>query len=326
MTQVLVTGARIAGGYKGGEERMLEAVLLLLDWERGRILHEDRYVSDPAVLPPEGGRMGFRTAQVDDERRRVLVPTFTEVVEYDMDTWERRVALSHPSFHDLHHAFSLSDGRLLVVNTGLEKVQWFDEEGVLRDERYLIDEARARFSGDARDWRRVYSTKPHASHPNHAVELDGRVLVTRFFQRDLVDPFTGEALVSDLSGNPHDGRLCDGEIRFTSTTGRLHRYDARTGGLLAEHDMSTFEGQRAGHMGWCRGLSGRGARAFVGYSCFRKSKWARVYGPWIKNGQTYLPSRVTEIDLDAERLVREYRFEGDLAAMAVFSVEALPDG
>lgn len=324
MTQVLVTGARIADGYRGGEERMLEAVLLQLDWERGTVVREDRYVSAPEVMPPEGGRMGYRTAHLDLARGRLLVPTFTEVVEYDLGTWARRGVLSHRSFHDLHHAAYLSDGRLLVVNTGLEKVQWFDASGALLDERYVLDEAEQRFGGDDRDWRRVYSTKPHASHPNHAVELDGRVLVTRFFQRDLVDPHTGEAFVSGIAGNPHDGRLCGGELRFTSTTGMVHRFDAATGAHVRDHDLGSFAGQRPGHLGWCRGLSSRGARTFVGFSCFRKSKWSRVYAPWLKHGTTYLPSRVTEVDLDAERIVREYAFEGELAAMAVFSVEMLP--
>jgi hypothetical protein len=122
-----------------------------------------------------------------------------------------------------------------------------------------------------------------------------------------------------------DGRLCGDELRFTSTTGKIHRFDADTGAHIADHDLTTFAGQRPGHMGWCRGLSARGSRTFVGYSCFRKSKWSRVYAPWIKNGTTYLPSRLTEVDLEDERLVREFTFEGDLAAMAVFSVEVLPE-
>lgn len=270
--------------------------------------------------------------------------TQTEVLLCDFPSFRIRKVISLPCFNDLHHVLPAPDGSLYVAVTGLDAVAHLSPAGeLLALVGTLGQDPWERFSRDV-DYRKVPTTKPHRSHPNHLFFLGGRLWVTRFEQRDAVPlPLGPEGARPQAQTDPHgedepfslgvlgreagihDGQVAGDRLCFTRVDGRVVRFrlSDRQGECVDLHGVTRADG---GPIGWCRGLLPLGDRAWVGFSRIRYTTLRRNLS-WLRHGgrpgayQDQPPTRIALYDLERRRLLKEVDLEG--AGMgAVFSLHA----
>ncbi|MBX9776675.1 MAG: hypothetical protein K2Y71_20040 [Xanthobacteraceae bacterium] len=205
-------------------------------------------------------------------------------------TWTVSGVLHQPCMNDLHHV-TVHEGRLLVTNTGLDRVDVFELSGRfigawdqspawLTAERLrgcnpsreswnsaldrgwaleapsLTDEP---FTGDlqslAADSIPFHARKTrHFVHPNHITMLDRRPILTRFIDRSIQDLSDWSFPIPETPGHPHDGIVCGDRFWITCTTGLVVAYAIENGRLTSREVERIDIPQRTGRCGWCRGL------------------------------------------------------------------------
>ncbi|MFP5288113.1 MAG: hypothetical protein ACLGI9_20425 [Thermoanaerobaculia bacterium] len=283
------------------------------------------YESPPEHCPEGTPSHVFKAATFQGDRAYLC--TQTEVLVCDLPGFSIRKVISLPCFNDLHHVVPGPDGTLLVAVTGLDAVAEVSPEGELnRLTSVLGGSPWDRFSPDV-DYRKIPTTKPHRSHPNHLFFLDGRPWVTRFEQRDAVpldgSP-NGHSRFPMGHAGVHDG-LVDGHfLRFTSVDGCLVTFDLRTGRktLLDLNRVRRPDDGRP--LGWCRGLCSSDGRAWVGFSRIRYTR-LRQNLSWICHGfresehHRHRPTRIALYDLENAALLEEIDLE-PVGLGAVFSI------
>ena len=272
---------------------------------------------DPSILFKSGTLVG----------NCLYVPTQTELLVYTVPSFQRVAYLSLPCFNDVHHVSPGPDGTLLVANTGLDMVVEVTRDGLVRREWSVIGEALwTRFSREV-DYRKVVTTKPHRSHPNHVFMLGEDVWVTRCNQHDAVC-LTREQPVIRLGDDlVHDGLVRDGRIHFTTVSGHVVVVDADSLRVDCRYDLNAmYDGKRS--LGWARGLELVDAdHIVVGFSRLRPTKWKQNV-QWVKNhlggeaGDVF-PTRIAMFDVRRSRFCWEVDFER-VGMNAVFSIHRVP--
>jgi len=184
-------------------------------------------------------------------------------------TWTVTGVLHQPCMNDLHHV-AVHNGRLLVANTGLDRVDVFETSGRFVGGVDLspawITAQRIRGCNPSRDsfaaaltphWtiratslveeqfpdslKAAASTAlpfpvrkiRHFIHPNHVAVLADRPLVTRFIDRSIQDLTDWSFPIPQTPGHPHDGEFYDGRFWITCTTGLIVGYAVENGRLTS---------------------------------------------------------------------------------------------
>lgn len=276
------------------------------------------YVSPPDVCPNEESSISFKSGALAGNQ--LYVCTSTEVLVYEVPTFKLTGYLSLPCFNDLHHVQPTSSGTLLVANTGLDMVVELSASGErLREWNVLGKPPWAQFSPHV-DYRKVPTTKPHKSHPNHIFRIGESIWVTRFEQRDAVCLESRDLRIEIDIQRPHDGTPHDGYVYFTTVDGHLVIVDERTLKVEDIVDLNPRGGQGQ-TLGWCRGLKVVDrTRVWVGFSRFRPTKLKENVS-WIKSGfrARRKPTHIALYDLEK----RERVFEIDLESLGLHTVFSL---
>jgi hypothetical protein len=208
----------------------------------------------------------------------------------DPTTWTVTGLLHQPCMNDLHHV-AVHDGRLLVTNTGLDRIDVFDLSGqfvggwdlspawIAAQRLGGCNPSLASFAGALRrGWEPgsgalddeplppglEQSASPslpfptrktrHFIHPNHITMLDGRPLVTRFVDRSIQDLADWSFPIPETPGHPHDGERHGDCFWITCTSGLIVGYAIEQGRLTSREVERIDIAQRTGRSGWCRGL------------------------------------------------------------------------
>ena len=293
------------------------AVILRLDQQTGCLSTVVEYTSPAETCPDTDPAINFKAASIHEDL--MYVSTNTEVLVYKLPSFERAGYLSLPWFNDVHHVCRSSKGNLFVVSTGLDMVGEVTMSGTtVREWAVLGGDTWDKFSRDT-DYRKVPTTKPHASHPNYVIETGSDVWVSRANQKDVACLTQPERKV-DFRGFPHDGVRSDGKLYFTTVNGFIHVVDERTMTLAETFDLNTMDDRKAA-LGWMRGILPVGEDlCWVGFTRLRPTKFKDNLS-WVKHGfkQFYLPTRVALYDLGRKALVREIDLE-PYGLNAVFSI------
>jgi hypothetical protein len=302
---------------------------LVLRVADGRVERAFEYRSPARHCPDERPSHTFKAATFCGDTAYLC--TQTEVLVCDLPSFAIRRVISHPCFNDLHHVTPAPDGTLYLAVTGLDAVAQLSPEGeILRFVGALGQDPWERFSQDV-DYRKVPTTKPHASHPNYVFFLDGRPWITRFAQRDAVplDPRAErgpeEAPFAIGIQGVHDGHLLPPHLCFTTVDGRLVRFDVRDGRRAQVFDLNPPARPDGSPLGWCRGLLPLpDSRAWVGFTRIRYTT-LRQNLSWLRHGfrespeHGQKPTRIALYDLDRSDPLEEIDLEP--AGMgAVFSI------
>jgi hypothetical protein len=286
-----------------------EAVSVVHSYESPPSLVADE---DPAVLFKQGTLVGGDT---------LYLVTQTEVLVYRYPGFEMIRHLSLPSFHDVHHVRPRESGTLLVVNTGLDQLVEITMDGEeVNRWQVLGEDPWSRYSPDI-DYRKVASTKPYDSHPNHVFELGDEIWVTRFKQMDAVSIKDPSRRIDIGVERVHDGFVHDGLVYFTAVNGVVAIADTETLQVVEKIDLNEIENERV-HLGWCRGIHVGEDGVWVGFSRLRPTA-IRENVAWVKTGfKKSLGTHVARYDLATRTLQQRISLEeNDLNA--VFSIFAV---
>jgi len=300
-----------------------QALLIELDPAKNQSRTCVEYVSPPDVCPEELPAILFKSATL--QGNRLYACTSTEVLVYELPGFRLLHYISLPCFNDLHHVSPTPRGTLLVVVTGLDMVVEITTSGSLVKEWGVLGkDPWARFSR-LTDYRKLPTTKPHESHPNHVFQLDQEVWVTRFQQRDAICLTTPGPRIDIAVQRPHDGHIFGDRIYFTTVDGHVVIANRKT--LLVEEtiNLNQMSGQSGQVLGWCRGvLPLDERRLWVGFTRVRPTKFVENIA-WIRNGHSNLrkPSHVALYDLDRKTCEQEIELEPHGIGI-IFSLLAVP--
>lgn len=255
--------------------------------------------ADPAIL--------FKSASV--QGHTLYACTSTEVLIYGLPKFEQISRISLPGFNDLHHVCPTSRGTLAVAVTGLDMVVEITAAGeLIREWDVLGEEPWSRFSRQT-DYRKVPTTKPHRSHPNHVFEVNDKLWVTRFEQKDAIC-LTAPDRIEIAVGKPHDGLLFGNLLYFTTVNGHVVLVDSKTLNVAHVHDLNKMHSESGKVLGWCRGLLPLNERyIWVGFTRVRPTKFKENLA-WIKNGNSrHEASHIGLYDLEKQECVQESPLE-----------------
>jgi hypothetical protein len=267
------------------------------------------YVSPPEVRPQELPAILFKSATLWENK--LYACTSTEVLVYELPGFRLLHYISLPCFNDLHHVSPTPRGTLLVVVTGLDMVVEITATGdLVREWNVLGEDPWSKFSRQL-DYRKVPTTKPHKSHPNHVFELGDEVWVTRFQQRDVVCLTTPGQRIDIAVQRPHDGYIFGDRIYFTTVDGHIAIAKRKTLRVDEIIDLNQMSGQSGQVLGWCRGvLPLDERRVWVGFTRVRPTKFIENVA-WVRDGYSHRhkPSHIALYDLERKACEQEIELE-----------------
>lgn len=314
----------------GGEQRRPRTITAgaghWYKYARGRLLRVDpaagtvddvmSYESPPEVVADEEPAVLFKQGTLDGDR--LYMTTQTEVIVYRYPELEVEHYISLPRFNDVHHVRPTNSNTLLVVNTGLDQVLELDYDGtVLKEWNSLGKDPWERFDRDI-DYRKVSSTKPYESHPNHVFTIDDEIFVTRFKQKDAVSVEDPTRRIEIGVERVHDGVEFGDHIYFTAVNGHVAVVDKATLKVEELVDLSEIEPSNR-LLGWCRGIAPDDTGVWVGFSRLRPTA-VRENIAWVKSGfRKSMPTHIARYNLESRTLEQRIELE-DHNFNAVFSI------
>ena len=330
MARLYVLGARQRNLLFQEEQEwnLYEAGLILqLDTESGTVRTCVEYRTPPEARANENSSTVFKSGTLTGGV--LYACTSTEVLIFKLPEFRQLGYISLPCFNDVHHVTPASDKNLLAAVTGLDMVVKFTPQGKLLAEwSVLKEDPWLRFSRTT-DYRKIDSTKPHKSHPNFVFELDGKIWVTRFTQRDAICLNDSGSRIDIAVQAPHDGLLFGDKIYFTSVDGRVIVADSDTLHVEKNIDLKQIDGQDS-LLGWCRGLLPLDERrVWVGFTRIRKTRF-RENILWVRSvfreGMREKPTHIALYDIVSMRCIQEFDLEahGMNIVFSMFPADSLP--
>jgi hypothetical protein len=282
-------------------------LILRVDPERGFAERCLDYLS-PAEACAQDSSITFEGGLLRGDR--LYTCTRTEALVYRVPDFSPLANVSLPCFNDVHHVRPSNEGNLVVTNTGLDMVVETTLDGEVVGEWGVLGESPwIRFSRDV-DYRKVPTTKPHASHPNFTFFIDDELWVTRCMQQDAVS-LTKPGRRIDVGFYCHDGEVYEGKIYFTTVTGTIVVVDAANLQVESVVDLNDIDNPGKANLGWCRGLGRVDDRhLWIGFTRLRETRFKENVR-WVKRlikGEEK-PTHIALYDIVARKLLMEIDLE-----------------
>lgn len=302
--------------------RYQKGLILSLDTESLKLQKCVDYISPPQNIPVKQNSVIFKCGDIWNGK--LYVCTSTEILIYRFPKFEQLSCLSLPCFNDLHHVKVSPRGTLFAVSTGLDLVFELTENGeILNEWNVLGQDPWVRFSRNV-DYRKIATTKPHQSHPNHVFFLQGEAWVTRFNQKDAICLTNFNRRISIDVEHPHDGAIFEGSVYFTTVDGHIVIVNACNLKVEKTVDLNSIILSKES-LGWCRGLKILNKDyILVSFSRIRPTKihenihWVKHKLSWLNKAKT-MPTRICLFNILKRRLEWEVEVESE-GINAIFSI------
>jgi hypothetical protein len=321
-----------------GEGRLVE-----IDFARGTQEARLVYAPPEPLRVPEKGFTGAAWTG-SPGTSMLFVCGSSAVYQVDPTSWSVAEIWHQRCMNDLHHV-AVAEGRIYVVNTGLEAIDVFSPIGRFLGSHALhpgwLSAARQGGSSPARDalpalldarWppqlneaaaqeeplgayyspREPSEPTPFSrrkvrdyAHPNHVAVLEGRLLVTRFIDRAVEDVTTFQRVIEGTPGLPHDGLIDGDRLWLTCVNGLVVAY-AIEDGRVTGREIERIDVFATGHTGWCRGLAVTRDYVVVGLTAIRRMPRYR----WCELPLEETETSVLCIDRATHRLAGRIELEG----------------
>jgi hypothetical protein len=259
--------------------------------------------------------------------------------------------------NDLHDVAVDDRGRLLVVNSGAERVEVFEADGtfsggwdlapawVLSERMKGVNPSRASWQRALRPgwdtWPPSLDDEPFADddalhattglsfcrrktrdfvHPNHITLVDRRPVVTRFLDRSIQDLSDWTRVIPETPGYPHDGDAVGDRFWITCTSGIVVAY-ALEGGRITPREVERLDVPAiSGRYGWCRGLVVTEELVVVSLTRVRK----RANSRWLDRSVEDTETSILAFEHTSQRLAARVDLGGFGVYPKVFAL--LPTG
>ncbi len=283
--------------------------------EDGNIERVLSYESPITACPSKDPSILFLSSFYKD--KLLYTCTKTEVLIYDVRNFELVRYISLPCFNDVHHVFPKPNGHLLVAITGLDRVVEIDEKDeIVRVWSTCGELSNERFS-ERIDYRKVLTTQPHKSHPNHIFSLNEDVWVTRFEQKDAINiSKPGERIAIDIA-KPHDGLVWKDWVVFTVIDGHILFVDKFSLKVVRTVNLNQLYLDSDYSLGWCRGIAMLDTDyILVGFTRLRPTilheniGWVR-HKLGVKKSIGDMPTRIAKVDIKNMKICWETSLEMD---------------
>lgn len=269
-----------------GDFESSDGIVAEVGWKESRLqlLWSRRY-----KLPSER-RMpgkGFTGAELLNDGT-LVVCGFNAI--YHVDPGEEsypKPLLIRDDLNDLHDVFvqeGAGDRRIIVANTGLDRIETYGFDGTLLHRQFLSPLNR-KPSGDSTDpyfdelsdpSRPLFLRKLRDQvHPNSLLEKPDGIWVSRFSDR-AVGPVSAEEPCVQVAGCPHDLVSWRDRIWFTTTDGRVWSMCPSEGQHSLRCELDSFE--ISGRSGWVRGLALTDELLILGFTRITRmprERWAK---------------------------------------------------
>jgi hypothetical protein len=298
------------------------AVALRIDTDTTRVTDKLDYVTPCNACPDDDPAILFKAATLCGNR--LYVCTSTEVITFELPSFQRVGYVSLPCFNDLHHVLPTPNGTLIVVVTGLDMVVEITPEGeTLREWSVVGEDTWSRFSREV-DYRKVATTKPHRAHPNFAFLLGDDIWTTRCDLKDVVCLTTPGRRIDVAVSFPHDGHIFRDWIYFTTVDGHIVIANSHSLKVERVFDLNTMDNPEGHVLGFCRGvLPVTETLVWVGFTRLRPTKFVEKLH-WLKSSNlNSKPTHIALYDLSAARCLREIELAAHRMDL-VFSIVAFP--
>lgn len=306
----LITGGvpRFLGEFKSHGKALKHGELAIIDYDKRSYETKLTYETPKAFCPDNDPSIGFTSASTHEDE--LFVGTSTQALVISLADYRVKATIDHPSLHDVHHV-KLIDDLIYVVNTGMDAIFRFTRNGDFVDGLNVLGhELWHRFKPEDH-LRKITTTKPHESHPNHVFTLGKEIWVTRFEQKDAVNLFDlGQTIPIEVE-RPHDGLVVGDKVYFTTVNGAIIIADIYTKRVVQVVDLNELDPRKGRPLGWCRGLHIDGKYAYVGFTQLRSTaitdnvKWIKNIITEKKYSGKPLPTRISRYDLESMAFVDE---------------------
>jgi hypothetical protein len=321
----------------GGQQRTLRGMTADMDswyeYQKGLILELDapsgdartvlEYVSPAEACPDDEPAILFKSGTLVGNE--LFIVTQTEVMIYNVPSFERTAYVSLPMFNDVHHVRPTPNGTLLVANTGLDTVVEITRAGEVVKVTNVLGQdqwGEGRFSPNV-DYRKVKTTKPHLAHPNHVFYIGDEPWAARFQQKDAVSLVDPARRIDIGLERIHDGLVAGDRVYFTTVDGKVAIADTNTLEVVRVMDLTEAHPDDM-LLGWARGILVDGDRLWVGFSRIRPTKFRENVG-WVLRGlKRDFGTHVGCYDLASGKSLGQFALE-QAGLSAVFGIYLAPE-
>ena len=276
--KLIITGGRQADSklsYFNKEwNNGIEGVIFEYDPKKNLIEEKISYKTPLENRPIDNYSISFKSGSIHNNK--LYVTTLTEILIFDLPEYKLVDIISLNIFNDLHHVI-YHEENLFIVITGLDLVVKFSlNEKKIKTFYNCYPEINTweRFDKN-KDYRKINTTKPHLSHPNHVSIFQDKVLVTRYKQQDaLIFSMEGKVLdkINLNKGIPHDGAIFNESFIYTTVNGNIIEVNKSDFSIKKITDLN-FHSKDGRSLGWCRGYQKLESLNYVGYSRIRPTKF-----------------------------------------------------
>ena len=302
----------------------IEGVIFEYDTIDKKIEEKITYKTPEKYRPKKNYSISFKSGSIHDNH--LYVTTLTEVLIYTLPEYKLIERISLNIFNDLHHVV-FYERNLFIVITGLDLVIKYSlDEKKIKTFYNCYPEIKTweKFDRDL-DFRKINTTKPHLSHPNHVSVFQNKVFVTRYKQKDvLIFSMNGKVLDKiDLNkGIPHDGAIFNNNFIYTTVNGNIIKVNKKDFLIREIIDLNIHENDRRS-LGWCRGYEKTDYNNYVGFSRIRPTKFVENI-KWLGNKITdkvklKMPTRIVCYNKDFSKINETINLE-DYKMNWIFSI------
>ncbi|BBM87109.1 hypothetical protein [Candidatus Uabimicrobium amorphum] len=246
----------------------------------------------------------------------LLVCGFCAVFRFSPPHWDLSGVLHQPCMNDLHH-ITVNQGKIFVVNTGVESIDIFDLPGNFVGNHcfqpsWLNKERLHGITPARQDWPKLlkrgwtkqdtpivdapptkdyyqsdkenFCQKPVRDfvHINHVSILPTQVLVTSLSACGIYNILDFSKMIT-TPAPPHDGFIYNDKFWITCVDGRVLAYRIENNAVTDDVMYFTNIFEKTSYHGWCRGLMIQDNYLFVGITEIRrKPQYDWQVSPWSK--------------------------------------------
>ena len=302
----------------------IEGVIFEYDPIKNLVEEKVSYKTPLKYRPSKNYSISFKSGSIHNNR--LYVTTLTEILIYDLPGYKLIDRISLNIFNDLHHVIYHNES-LFIVITGLDLVIRYSlEEKKIKTFYNCYPEKNTwdRFDNKI-DYRKINTTKPHLSHPNHVSIYLDKVFITRYKQLDvLIFSMEGEILdrISLNKGIPHDGAIFNENLIYTTVNGNIIEVNKNDFSNKKITDLN-FHSKDGRSLGWCRGYQEFGSSNYVGFSRIRPTKFVENI-KWLRSKLTdkvklKMPTRIECYNKNFSEILNTINLE-DYKMNWVFSI------